>query len=197
MDDTCFDLLCKGMPAEEARLFRKIVKEWCDGDEDSFPVQLALLTKAQWRAAAEMPLTLQKNIGAFEAKLAEHQRQMTVLVKNLGNAGDDKIKAFEKTVAVHTEAMETVAAKNCDHLEETEKFAREIRKQMEYGLRESDRITKAFVDERHRLEEAQHNYERSMEWRETFQLLGWFILTAVGNLLIGWYYGWRYFGHPH
>jgi len=42
---------------------------------------------------------------------------------------------------------------------------------MEYGLRESDRITKAFIDERHRLEEAQHRYDQSMEWRETAQQL--------------------------
>ena len=36
MDDTCFDLLCQGMSAEEAKLFRKMLAEWCDGDEDSF-----------------------------------------------------------------------------------------------------------------------------------------------------------------
>jgi hypothetical protein len=193
MDDTSFDLLCKGLSAGEAKVFRKIVKEWCAGDEDSFPVQLALLTRAQWRAAAEMPLTLQKITTQLEAKLADHQRQMTALVKNLGNAGDDKIRAFEQTVAVHTEAMEKVAAKSCDHLDETEKFAREIRKQMEYGLRESDRITKALIDERHRLEGARRDYERSIEWRETaLQLLAFMVATLMG-VVIGWYY----FAHPH
>jgi hypothetical protein len=124
MDDTSFDLLCKGLSPDEVKLFRKIVKEWCNGDENSFPVQLALLTRAQWLAAAQMPLVLQKIIAAFETKLADHQRQMAALVKSLGAAGDDKIKAFEETVAVHTGAMEKVAGKSCDHLDETEKFAR-------------------------------------------------------------------------
>jgi hypothetical protein len=37
-----FDLLCKGLSADEAKLFRKILAEWSDGDENGFPVQLAL-----------------------------------------------------------------------------------------------------------------------------------------------------------
>jgi len=188
MDDTCFDLLCKGMSADEAKLFRKMLAEWCDGDENSFPVQLVLLTCAQWRAAAEMPLTLQKIFAAFEARLADHQKQMSALMITLGRAGDDKIKAFEETVATHTEAMEKVAAKNCDHLEETEKFAREIRGQMEYGLRESDRITKALIDERQRLEETQHRYDRSMEWREVFNRFAAAILAAIAGGLITAYF---------
>jgi hypothetical protein len=188
MNDTSFDLLCKGLSATESKLFRKILKEWCSGEENSFPVQLALLTKAQWLAAAEMPLILQKTVTALEAKLAEHHKQRVALMKTLGNAGDDKIKAFEKTVAVHTEAMEKVAAKSCDHLDETEKFAREIRKQMEYGLRESDRITKAFIDERPRLEEAQRNYERSMGWREVANNFLTLIIAAAIGALIAWYY---------
>lgn len=186
MDETCFDLLCKGMSAEEAKLFRKMLAEWCDGDENSFPVQLVLLTCAQWRAAAGMPLTLQKIFAAFEAKLTDHQKQMTALMITLGRAGDDKIKAFEETVVTHTETMEKVAAKNCDHLDETEKFAHEIRGQMEYGLRESDRITKAMIEERHRLAETQHRYDRSMEWREVFNRFGAYAIAILSGILIGY-----------
>jgi hypothetical protein len=188
MDDTSFDLLCRGLTTAESKLFRKILKEWCNGEEDSFPVQLALLTKVQWLAAAEMPLILQKAIVTFEAKLAEHHKQQTALIKVLGNAGDEKIKAFEKTVVVYTEAMEKVAAKSCDHLVETEKFAREIRNQMELGLRESDRITETFTDERHRLEEARRDYERSTEWRETANTILALIIAFVSGALAAWYF---------
>ncbi|HEX3719416.1 MAG TPA: hypothetical protein VH595_15790 [Verrucomicrobiae bacterium] len=55
MIDTDFDLLCEGMNPTEAKRLRKILAEWCSGDENSFPVQLALLTKAQWRAVAHLP----------------------------------------------------------------------------------------------------------------------------------------------
>jgi hypothetical protein len=184
MDDTYFDLLCKGMSAEEAKMFRKMLAEWCDGDENGFPVQLVLLTCAQWRAAAEMPLTLQKVFAAFETKLADHQKQISTLMITLGRAGDDKIKAFEDTVATHTDTVKEVATKSCDYLDETEKFAREIRSQMEYGLRESERITKALIDERQRLEETQHRYDRSMEWREMFNRFAAVILAAVAGGII-------------
>ncbi len=55
MIDTDFDLLCDGANPAEAKCLRKILAEWCSGDENSFPVQLALLTKAQWRAVARLP----------------------------------------------------------------------------------------------------------------------------------------------
>jgi len=55
MEDTDFDSLCAGLSADEAKLFRKMLVEWSDGDENGFPVQLALLTRAQWRAAALVP----------------------------------------------------------------------------------------------------------------------------------------------
>ena len=64
---------------------------------------------------------------------------------------------------------------------------------MEYGLHESGRITKAFIEERDRLEEARRAYERTMEWREVFQFLMAFVLAAVVGVVFGWYY----FGHPH
>ena len=39
-------------PPMKPSVFRKMLAEWSDGDENGFPVQLALLTRAQWRAAA-------------------------------------------------------------------------------------------------------------------------------------------------
>ena len=51
MDDTDFDALCEGAPPAEAKQLRKLLADWCNGQENSFPVQLVLLTRAQWRAA--------------------------------------------------------------------------------------------------------------------------------------------------
>jgi len=186
MDDTCFDLLCQGMSSEEAKLFRKMLAEWCDGDEDSFPVHLALLTCAQWRAAAQMPLTLEKNNAALWEKLAEYQQQMNALMVTLGSAGDEKIKAFEDTVATHTEAMDRVARKSGNQLTEIERFAREIRGQMESGLRESARITKAFIDESQQLEATRLRYERNLEWRELFMRFMSYVIAIGSGILTGY-----------
>ncbi len=47
MDDTDFDVLCEGAPPAEAKQLRKLLADWCNGQENSFPVQLVLLTRAQ------------------------------------------------------------------------------------------------------------------------------------------------------
>ena len=47
MDETDFDVVCEGAPPQEAKRLRKMLAEWCQGDENSFPVQLAMLTRAQ------------------------------------------------------------------------------------------------------------------------------------------------------
>jgi hypothetical protein len=47
---------------------------------------------------------------AFEAKLTTQQQQQAALMKTLREAGDEKIRAFESTVAFHTETMEKAAS---------------------------------------------------------------------------------------
>jgi len=53
-------LLCEGASPEEAKRLRKVLTDWCAGDENGFPAQLALLTRAQWRAAASVPRSVTK-----------------------------------------------------------------------------------------------------------------------------------------
>ena len=77
MDETNFDALCEGASPQEAKRLRKILSEWCQGDEDSFPVQLTLLTRAQWRVAARMPQQLASARQQLDQAFAEHQRQTT------------------------------------------------------------------------------------------------------------------------
>jgi hypothetical protein len=47
--------LLAGASAEEVDQIHRLLREWNAGPENSFPVQLALLTKAQWRIAATLP----------------------------------------------------------------------------------------------------------------------------------------------
>jgi hypothetical protein len=110
MEDTDFDSLCAGLSADDARRLRKIFVEWCDGDENGFPVQMALLTRAQWQAAASIPRSLNDSRKWLELHLAEYRRQTAVLVKNFSTASDDKIAAFEEVIQRYVVAMEKVAS---------------------------------------------------------------------------------------
>jgi methyl-accepting chemotaxis protein len=77
MMDTDFDLLCDGVSPAEAKRLRKILADWCSGDENSFPVQLALLTKAQWRAIGRLPHILRDSQKDWQQDQASHRARFS------------------------------------------------------------------------------------------------------------------------
>ena len=134
MDDTCFDLLCQDLSADEARLFRKMLAEWSDGDENGFPVQLALLTRAQWRAAALVPQAVNESRKLIELHLAEYRRQTAELVKNLAAVGGDQTDELKNVVQAHTEALNLAAGSFRSQLKSIGAFAQDIRKHLDDGI---------------------------------------------------------------
>jgi hypothetical protein len=185
MEDTDFDSLCAGLSADDARRLRKIFVEWCDGDENGFPVQMALLTRAQWQAAASIPRSLNDSRKWLELHLAEYRRQTAVLVNNFSTASDDKIAAFEGIIQKYTEAMEKIATDSHGRLTETEKAARQIKFELERGVADSKqdlkKIRADIQDERIRLEKARRDMESRMTWQERIQIL----LVLAGFAFLG------------
>jgi methyl-accepting chemotaxis protein len=82
MNDTDFDLLCEGTNPTEAKRLRKMLAEWSSGDENSFPVQLALLTKAQWRAIARMPHIMRDSQKEWQQDQASHRARFSEQFKS-------------------------------------------------------------------------------------------------------------------
>ena len=189
MEDTDFDSLCAGLSADDARRLRKIFVEWCDGDENGFPVQMALLTRAQWQAAASIPRSLNDSRKWLELHLAEYRRQTAVLVNDFSAASDDKIGAFEGIIQKYAETMEKVASGSHGHLAETEKAARQIKFELEHGVAESkqelEKIRNDIQDERIRLEKARHDLDARMTWQERFQI----IFVLAGFVFLGFLIG--------
>src|SRR5437763_7315463 len=108
MDNTDFDALCDGATPGEAKRLRKLLAQWCDGDEESFPVQLALLTRAQWRAAAAVPRLVNKSRELMARKLAENRHQTAALIKGLVDSDDAEVNALEAIVVRHGEKTKKV-----------------------------------------------------------------------------------------
>ena len=134
MDDTDFDSLCAGLSADEAKLFRKMLVEWCDGDENGFPVQFALLTRAQGRAAALVPQAVNESRKLIELHLAEYRRQTAELVKNLAAVGGDQTDELKNVVQAHTEALNLAAGSFRSQLKSIGAFAQDIRKHLDDGI---------------------------------------------------------------
>src|SRR6266508_6866506 len=127
MLDTDFDALCDGASPGEAKRLRKLLADWCNGDEESFPVQLALLTRAQWRAAAAVPRFINEARELMERRLAEHRQQIAALIKGFADTAGAKAKALEDIVVKHTEATKKAVTEMRSHLSNAEVAARRIR----------------------------------------------------------------------
>ena len=140
MDDTCFDLLCKDLSADEAKLFRKMLVEWSDGDENGFPVQLALLTRAQWHAAALVPQAVNESRKLIELHLAEYRRQTAELVKNLSAVGEDQADELKNVVKAHTEALNQASGSFRSQLKEIGAAAQDIRRHLDDGVSAHHRV---------------------------------------------------------
>ena len=148
MDDTDFDALCDGASPAEAKRLRKLLAEWCNGDEQAFPVQLALLTRAQWRAAATVPRLINQARELMERKLAEHRQQTAVLIKGFADTADAKAKALEDIVARHTETTKKTVAQMGSQLFNAESAAQSIRDELERGALEWKQAKADFQAER-------------------------------------------------
>lgn len=185
MDDTDFDLLCEGASAAEAKRLRKIMAEWCDGEENSFPVQLALLTRAQWRVAANLPRSVEEARKLLQLEFTNQREQITKLVKDFEStttAQADKLDSLIESQAAST--AQTIAGLR-GQLSESEKTAKQIRQELEAGARKwSDAIL-----------EFDRAFKRLMQlcadlqarpWRSHWVMLGLLIMAVfVAGYFIG------------
>jgi len=189
MEDTDFDFLCNGLPAEEAKRMRKILAEWCDGDEDGFPVQLVMLTRAQWRAAALVPQAVNESRKLIELHLAEYRRQTAALIGNLSAVGEEQAGDLENIVKTHTEVLNQASGSFRSQLKEIGAAAMDIRKHLDDGVSAHHRV-------KNDLKAASERFQKSCEEldgriaglqirRDWLALLG---LIAVG-IVIGFVVG--------
>jgi hypothetical protein len=185
MDKNDLAALLVGAPADEVDRIHRLLYEWSVGPDNSFPVQLALLTKAQWRVAANLPRLMNDASKLIEKHLAEYRRQTGAIVANFDDRSSTTIAAFDQSIANHSEVIKQVVAKSNGHLAETEKAARQLHFELEHGnasLKKAlDEVRKELIDERFRLIEAQ----KALDARMSFQAWWARILWSIGELLIG------------
>ena len=140
MEDTDFDFLCNGLSTDEAKRMRKILAEWSDGDEDGFPVQLVMLTRAQWRAAALVPQAVNESRKLIELHLAEYRRQTAALIGNLSAVGEEQTGELNNIVKAHTEALNHASGSFRSQLKEIGAAAMDIRRHLDDGVSAHHRI---------------------------------------------------------
>jgi hypothetical protein len=178
MDETDFDALCEGAPPQEAKRLRKMLAEWCRGDENSFPVQLALLTRAQWRAAASIPRLVAESRKQMEHTFAEHRRKTDEMFDEFSGVVEDRIKMLEQIIAAHADSTKKAETEIRVVLTHAEGVAEHIRGELERGAVEWKKARGDFDAERQKLEETRKELETRYEWRD------WIYLIELGAGLI-------------
>lgn len=185
LDKDDLAILCRDMTKDEVDRVHRLLREWNIGPDASFPVQLALLTCAQLRAAASVPRSLNDSRKWLELHLTEYRQQTAALVKNFSAASGEKIEVFEHTIQRHAEAMKKAITVSHGHLAETEKAARQIKFELERGVAESKqdlkRIRDDIQDERIRLQKARRDLKTRMAWQEWIKIL----LVLAGFIFLG------------
>jgi hypothetical protein len=186
MQNTDSDFLFDGLSPEEAKQIRRILAEWRIGDAQSFPVQLALLTRAQWKAAAQTPVVLKQSLELLHRRFTDYREQTGALLENFKATADGKVKELERVIiAQKVEANATLAALRENALT-VKRLLDGIERELTKGTDELKRFRDQFIEERHRLEEARVRCEHQNDCRD-WVVLGILLLAMVViGILIGW-----------
>jgi hypothetical protein len=140
MDKNDLAALLIDAPADEVDQIHRLLYEWSVGPDSSFPVQMSLLTKAQWRVAANLPRLMNDSRKLIELHLAEYRRQTAELVKNLSAVGEDQADELKNVVKAHTEALNQASGSFRSQLKSIGAFTQDIRKHLDDGISSYNRI---------------------------------------------------------
>src|SRR5208282_2263580 len=188
MEDTDFDSLCAGLPADDARRLRKIFVEWCDGDENGFPVQMALLTRAQWQAAASIPRSLNDSRKWLELHLAEYRRQTKAMTDNFSNTLRAQSEEFKATTEKHGQTIQQAVMHIKLQIVDAEIVARRVKSQMENAASEWREIKTTTTAQCERLEQVSNDLQDRFAWRVMLRSCAWYLLALGYGICIGHYW---------
>jgi hypothetical protein len=189
MDDTDFDLLIEGLPPEQAKRMRKILVEWCDGDESGFPVQLALLTRAQWLMAASVPRSVNDASKLLETHQAEHLRQIRASLLEFAKIAGKQSEELKAIVTNHAttakQVTETIRAKIGD----AATVAEQTKILMGSATAEWLEMKSAVRIQCEQLQTISNEFQDRFAWRQILWAAFWLMLVFGFGLCLG-HYAW-------
>jgi len=129
-------VLCAGMTTDEVDRVYRLLHEWSVGPDNNFPVQLTLLTKAQWRIAANLPRLMNDARKLIELHLAEYRRQSQAMADDFAGTVDGQNKELKKAVEIHIQATRQTAEQIQVQLADAEAVAKRVKALMESAASE-------------------------------------------------------------
>ncbi len=188
MDKDDLSALLVDAPAEEVDQIHRLLHEWSVGPDGSFPVQLALLTKAQWRIAANLPRLMNDSRKLIELHLAEYRRQSQAMADDFADTVDGQNKELKKTVEIHIQATRQAAEQIQVQLADAEAVAKRLKALMENAASEWNGIKASTTTQCERLEQVSNDLQDRFAWRVILRTAVWLLLALGIGLCIGLYW---------
>jgi hypothetical protein len=187
LDKDDLAVLTANMTKEEVDRVHRFLHEWGTGPENSFPVQWALLTRAQLRAAASVPRGITDSRKWLEQHLAEYRRQIAALTDDFAGMVDIKHGELKDIVLKHAETVKRDALFVSNRLVDANDVAKSIQKNLQAAAAEWNQSQDALERERQRFEKVCRKLDDAINLRGVH----WYIIgtssACVVALLIGHY----------
>jgi len=180
--------LCAGLATDEVDRVHRLLHEWNVGPDSSFPVQLALLTKAQWRIAANLPRLMNDARKLIELHLTEYRRQCQAMADDFAGTVDGQNKELNKTVEIHIQATRQAAEQIQVQLADAEAVASRIKSLIESAASEWENIKASTTAQCERLEQVSNDLQDRFAWRVMLRSAAWFLLALGYGFCIGHYW---------
>ena len=188
LDKDDLALLCAEMPANEVDRVHRLLHEWTVGPDNSFPVQLALLTKAQWRIAANLPRLMNDARKLIELHLAEYRRQSQAMADVFADTMGGQNKELKSAVEIHVQATRQAAEQINVQLADAEAVAKRVKSLMESAVSEWRGIKASTTAQCERMEQVSNDLQDRFAWRVSLWGVFWISLTLGFGMFIGHYW---------
>jgi hypothetical protein len=187
LDKDDLAVLTANMTKEEVDRVHRFLHEWGTGPENSFPVQWALLTRAQLRTAASIPRAIADSRKWLEQHLAEYRRQTATLTDNFAGMVDLKHSDLKDIVLKHAETVKRDALFVSNRLVDANDVAKSIQKNLQAAAAEWNQSQDALARERQRFEKVCRKLDEAINLRGVHWYIIATLAACVVALLIGHY----------
>jgi len=187
LDKDDLAILCRDLTKAEVDRVHRLIHEWGIGPENSFPAQLSLLTRAQFKAAASIPRAIADSRKWLELHLAEYRKQTAALTTDFAGMVDIKHGELRAIVLKHAETVKRDALFVSNRLVDANDVAKSIQKNLQAAAAEWNQSKDDLARERQRFEKVCQKLDDAINLRSVH----WYVLGALAAcviaLLIGHY----------
>ena len=187
LDKDDLAVLTANMTKDEVDRVHRLIHEWGTGPEDSFPVQLSLLTGAHLRAAARIPRAIADSRKWLEQHLAQYRQQTAALTNDFAGMVDIKHGELKDIVLKHAETVKRDALFVSNRLVDANDVAKSIQKNLQCSVAEWNQSQDALARERQRFQKVCQKLDDAINLRGVHWYIIGTLAACVVALLIGHY----------